>query len=80
MDVLRRMSLKDSRSQSKGYDTSSTTVTRTKSTSSCSKKAVSSFRARSGSFNPAAFLRGKYNDKRTKSDTNIEAILLRFNI
>lgn len=62
MDVLRRrMSLKEFSIPSKGY-ASSPTMTRNKSTPSNNKKYLS-FRARSGSINPAAFLKGNYSLK-----------------
>ena len=62
MDVFRRrMSLKELPILSKGYS-SSPKMTRTNSTSSSSNnKKYLPFRQRSGSINPASFLKGNYN-------------------
>ena len=62
MDVFRRrMSLKELPILSKGYS-SSPKMTRTNSTSSSSNnKKYLTFRQRSGSINPASFLKGNFN-------------------
>ena len=58
MDIFRRrMSLKELPILNKGY-ASSPTMTRTKSASSSNNRKYLPFRQRSGSINPASFLKG----------------------